>query len=606
MGSPPAMETAMYPEAAGAVALGDGGVSVGGKALPGRERDGAPTSAGVLTDTTETDGTDVINRESTGTGSGELGESGRGGSGSGEGSNENNVGQGNAEGGGGGGAPALLLPRGLDLAFQIGEEPMSRAWRKGVGSNGNDGGGGGATKKVKGGARPNKGGEGGSDGSDVGGAGNNLASRTEGNGEGSGNGEGGGSGNENERRPGDGAHGRTAGPRTMVGNNNQGSGGSYAERGPEHAMHSGYGGHQHQMAGIEQQAAAFQQFQQFQQLHLLHQLQQAQAHQMQQWRQQMHASMNSGPHSNAPSPVRPSPSYADAHTPWGSPHPYNAGASQARAPGQAQGGAPGRPPQGIPQGMGVREDGQGPDAAKLPGNPGQGGRGAQMAYAAHPQDMSAAQMMYGGHQYPHVGAVGVSRGGSGAGSSTAMHQPHHQMASEGGGHHHLGSGVPRGVVPAPMYSMAPMTKPLKRPRLVWTKQLHKIFVDAVKTLDIDKAAPKQIMNLMDVEGLTRENVASHLQKYRLSLKTGGGGSVVGGDADGRTRTGSTGSNSNRGEEKRKRLDSSAHKHGDDGDVAHDGSKSEHEDEVEGAREMDDDDDEESVPAVEPEEGGECE
>jgi hypothetical protein len=30
--------------------------------------------------------------------------------------------------------------------------------------------------------------------------------------------------------------------------------------------------------------------------------------------------------------------------------------------------------------------------------------------------------------------------------------------------------------------------------------------------------PKPIMKLMQVEGLTRENVASHLQKYRLYLK----------------------------------------------------------------------------------------
>lgn len=58
----------------------------------------------------------------------------------------------------------------------------------------------------------------------------------------------------------------------------------------------------------------------------------------------------------------------------------------------------------------------------------------------------------------------------------------------------------------------------KRPRLVWTPQLHRRFVDAVQHLGINAAVPKTIMQLMNVEGLTRENVASHLQKYRLYLK----------------------------------------------------------------------------------------
>ncbi|KAM7482029.1 hypothetical protein LguiB_006612 [Lonicera macranthoides] len=70
---------------------------------------------------------------------------------------------------------------------------------------------------------------------------------------------------------------------------------------------------------------------------------------------------------------------------------------------------------------------------------------------------------------------------------------------------------------------------LKRPRLVWTPQLHKRFVDAVAHLGIKNAVPKTIMQLMSVDGLTRENVASHLYKYRLYLKrmegisSGGGG-----------------------------------------------------------------------------------
>lgn len=58
----------------------------------------------------------------------------------------------------------------------------------------------------------------------------------------------------------------------------------------------------------------------------------------------------------------------------------------------------------------------------------------------------------------------------------------------------------------------------KKPRVVWSVDLHRKFVAAVNQLGIDKAFPKRILDLMNVEGLTRENVASHLQKYRLFLK----------------------------------------------------------------------------------------
>ena len=36
-------------------------------------------------------------------------------------------------------------------------------------------------------------------------------------------------------------------------------------------------------------------------------------------------------------------------------------------------------------------------------------------------------------------------------------------------------------------------------------------MDAVNQLGVDKAVPKRILDLMNVAGLTRENVASHLQ-----------------------------------------------------------------------------------------------
>ncbi|XP_057767118.1 two-component response regulator ARR12-like [Salvia miltiorrhiza] len=58
----------------------------------------------------------------------------------------------------------------------------------------------------------------------------------------------------------------------------------------------------------------------------------------------------------------------------------------------------------------------------------------------------------------------------------------------------------------------------KKPRVVWTIELHRKFVTAVNQLGIEKAVPKRILDMMNVEGLSRENVASHLQKYRLYLK----------------------------------------------------------------------------------------
>lgn len=68
------------------------------------------------------------------------------------------------------------------------------------------------------------------------------------------------------------------------------------------------------------------------------------------------------------------------------------------------------------------------------------------------------------------------------------------------------------------------TSTLKKPRVVWSVELHQQFVAAVNQLGIDKAVPKKILELMNVPGLTRENVASHLQKYRLYLRRISGGS----------------------------------------------------------------------------------
>ncbi|KAF3328210.1 response regulator [Carex littledalei] len=57
----------------------------------------------------------------------------------------------------------------------------------------------------------------------------------------------------------------------------------------------------------------------------------------------------------------------------------------------------------------------------------------------------------------------------------------------------------------------------KKARVVWSVDLHQTFVSAVNQIGFDKVGPKKILDLMNVPGLTRENVASHLQKYRLYL-----------------------------------------------------------------------------------------
>ncbi|OAY77111.1 Two-component response regulator-like APRR2 [Ananas comosus] len=58
----------------------------------------------------------------------------------------------------------------------------------------------------------------------------------------------------------------------------------------------------------------------------------------------------------------------------------------------------------------------------------------------------------------------------------------------------------------------------KMKQVDWTPELHKRFVQAVEQLGIDQAIPSKILELMKVEGLTRHNVASHLQKYRMNRR----------------------------------------------------------------------------------------
>ncbi|KAL9409609.1 hypothetical protein AB3S75_047929 [Citrus x aurantiifolia] len=58
----------------------------------------------------------------------------------------------------------------------------------------------------------------------------------------------------------------------------------------------------------------------------------------------------------------------------------------------------------------------------------------------------------------------------------------------------------------------------KKPKVAWTDSLHNRFLQAIRHIGLEKAVPKKILEFMNVPGITRENVASHLQKYRIFLK----------------------------------------------------------------------------------------
>ncbi|XP_019170315.1 PREDICTED: myb family transcription factor EFM-like [Ipomoea nil] len=59
----------------------------------------------------------------------------------------------------------------------------------------------------------------------------------------------------------------------------------------------------------------------------------------------------------------------------------------------------------------------------------------------------------------------------------------------------------------------------RKQRRCWSQELQKLFVNALHQLGGPHVAtPKQIRELMQVEGLTNDEVKSHLQKYRLHIR----------------------------------------------------------------------------------------
>ncbi|KAF2543152.1 hypothetical protein F2Q68_00028710 [Brassica cretica] len=59
----------------------------------------------------------------------------------------------------------------------------------------------------------------------------------------------------------------------------------------------------------------------------------------------------------------------------------------------------------------------------------------------------------------------------------------------------------------------------KEQRRRWSQELHRKFVDALRSLGGSQVAtPKQIRDMMKVDGLTNDEVKSHLQKYRMHIR----------------------------------------------------------------------------------------
>eukprot|EP01018_Ginkgo_biloba_P002664 Gb_04432 [translate_table: standard] len=58
----------------------------------------------------------------------------------------------------------------------------------------------------------------------------------------------------------------------------------------------------------------------------------------------------------------------------------------------------------------------------------------------------------------------------------------------------------------------------RKARRCWSPELHRRFVNALQQLGGSQATPKQIRELMKVDGLTNDEVKSHLQKYRLHTR----------------------------------------------------------------------------------------
>ncbi|KAI9117662.1 hypothetical protein K1719_011828 [Acacia pycnantha] len=81
-----------------------------------------------------------------------------------------------------------------------------------------------------------------------------------------------------------------------------------------------------------------------------------------------------------------------------------------------------------------------------------------------------------------------------------------------------GKGAPS-VVSDPQTTTTTTNQTHRKARRCWSPDLHRRFVNALQMLGGSQVAtPKQIRELMKVDGLTNDEVKSHLQKYRLHTR----------------------------------------------------------------------------------------
>ena len=67
-------------------------------------------------------------------------------------------------------------------------------------------------------------------------------------------------------------------------------------------------------------------------------------------------------------------------------------------------------------------------------------------------------------------------------------------------------------------STAPVREFSSQRRFQWSEERERLFINSVRKIGIHNATAKMVMDDMAIPGLTRSQVASHLQKYKLKYQ----------------------------------------------------------------------------------------